>query len=193
MLEEIFKKYECDKGSSGLRGPDKNLGHGYHTVYEKYFASKRLENLNFLEVGIWKGTSHLSWIDYFPNSMIYGIDNIIRKNKNIFKKERFKYIQSSSMDKSLINKIYSQWGMIQFDFIIDDGLHTHDANRKTFNNLFQLLKPGGIYFIEDVYYELEPEKLEQLLKTLNMAGEVFHCDLRTDDSPDSYILGVIKK
>jgi len=192
MLEQIFTKYACDKGSTGLRGPNKDSGHGYHKIYEKYFESKRLEKLNFLEVGIWKGTSHMSWLDYFPNSNIYGVDTIIRNEKEIYTKERFKYIKSSSMDSGLKSRIKSAWGDIQFDFIIDDGLHTHEANRKTFENLYPFLKSGGVYFIEDVYYALEPDQLMLLLNTVDKSGKVFHFDNRTDDSPDSYIIGIVK-
>jgi ubiquinone/menaquinone biosynthesis C-methylase UbiE len=37
-----------------------------------------------------------------------------------------------------------------FDLIIDDGLHTNDANITFFSESFKFLKPNGIYIIEDV-------------------------------------------
>ena len=37
-----------------------------------------------------------------------------------------------------------------FDLIIDDGLHTNEANIKLFEESFKFLKPNGIYIIEDV-------------------------------------------
>lgn len=37
-----------------------------------------------------------------------------------------------------------------FDIIIDDGLHTEEAQYKSFYNFKELVNPGGIYVIEDV-------------------------------------------
>ena len=38
----------------------------------------------------------------------------------------------------------------QFDYIIDDGDHSPESQAKTFINAWRFLKPGGVYFIEDV-------------------------------------------
>ena len=37
-----------------------------------------------------------------------------------------------------------------FDVIIDDGLHKHAAQLKTFKNFWPLLSPEGFYIIEDM-------------------------------------------
>jgi SAM-dependent methyltransferase len=39
---------------------------------------------------------------------------------------------------------------INFDIIIDDGSHDVAHQQMTFGKLFDLLKPGGIYIIEDM-------------------------------------------
>lgn len=44
-------------------------------------------------------------------------------------------------------------GIKNFDIIIDDGLHTTDANVNLFLNSFNKLKKNGIYIIEDVYHK----------------------------------------
>jgi hypothetical protein len=41
-------------------------------------------------------------------------------------------------------------GIHNFDIIIDDGLHTANANINLFINSFNKLKNNGIYVIEDV-------------------------------------------
>ena len=40
---------------------------------------------------------------------------------------------------------------IKFDIIIDDGLHTSEGQRLTFQRLFEFVKPQGAYYIEDVW------------------------------------------
>jgi hypothetical protein len=38
----------------------------------------------------------------------------------------------------------------EFDIIIEDGLHTFEANKCFFENSCQKLKQGGVYSIEDI-------------------------------------------
>ncbi len=40
-----------------------------------------------------------------------------------------------------------------FDLIIDDGLHTNEANISFFENSFKYLKPDGMFIIEDIKNE----------------------------------------
>ena len=48
-------------------------------------------------------------------------------------------------------KIKKEWGDIKFDFMIDDGLHTPEANALTFQNFSPFLKESGIYYVEDAW------------------------------------------
>ena len=49
-----------------------------------------------------------------------------------------------------INKMWNEIKTVDFDLIIDDGLHTLEAGMTLFNNSFRFLRKGGIYIIEDV-------------------------------------------
>ena len=69
-----------------------------------------------------------------------------------------------------MNKILS--GLDKFDLIIDDGLHTMEANLRTLEIVFPYLKDGGIYVIEDVnqhddWFVDELLKDDRFLKTVN--------------------------
>ena len=59
--------------------------------------------------------------------------------------------------------MWKEIGIQNFDIIIDDGLHTTDANINLFINSFDKLKKNGIYIIEDIHH-LE---LNNIMKKLN--------------------------
>ena len=137
-LENIFKKVNCDKHL-----------HMYHNVYETFFANKVNEKINILEIGVFRGESIEAWLKYFPNATIYVIDTFERISENdikILNHKRVKWYKGDSTNLNL-NKVWNT----DFDFIIDDGSHTANSQRRTFHSLFKYLKRGGFYFIEDVF------------------------------------------
>lgn len=143
MLKDIFRKYKCDKED-----------HMYHEVYEKWFENKKDEPLNILEIGIFKGVSMDAWHEYLPNANIFGIDVFTRlKPEEVpaLKKDRVHWLKSDSTKNSVQSAIKEKWGDVKFDVIIDDGLHTPEANAKTFENLILFLKDDGVFYIEDVW------------------------------------------
>jgi rubrerythrin len=147
-LLEIFRKYDCDKGDCGYNS------HLYHLEYEKEFEKIRYENINILEVGVFRGQSLQAWLEYFPNANLHGIDIFTRVHESkidVLKHSRVKYIKGSSLEASIKDTIKKNWGDIKFDVIIDDGLHTPDANKKTFENLISFLKNTGVFYIEDAW------------------------------------------
>lgn len=150
-LIECFKKYKCDKG---LTGPKNPVGHYYHLCYEPDMEPLRNESIKILEVGIWRGTSMSAFHDYFPNAELYGIDTFGRhapREVEALKRDRTHWLKCSSMDPNIKEQMKLAWdGVTEFDIIIDDGLHTPKANQQTFNNLWSCVKPGGIYYVEDI-------------------------------------------
>ena len=106
------------------------------------------------------GASLRVWRDYFKNAQIYGAD--IDKDI-LFQEDR---IKTYYVDQLNTPSIETMWGKIRiqnFDIIIDDGLHTTDANINLFINSFNKLKKNGIYIIEDVH-SLELNNIMEKLK-----------------------------
>lgn len=139
-LKELFDKYECDKG----------YRHAYHTLYEPEFEAVRHLELNILEVGVLRGESICAWLEYFPNSLIWGLDTFERvptQDIPILSHPRVHTIQGDSQD----TKILADFGINppMFDIIIDDGEHSANAVFKTFKVLSTLLNHTGLYYIED--------------------------------------------
>jgi cephalosporin hydroxylase len=200
-MRDFFDKYECDKGKK----------HGYEAVYEPDFEPLRNKSIKILDVGVFKGASVQAWLDYFPKATVYGIDIFTRLNPEdveVLQDERVKWIKGDSMSEDIVKQIRSEWGNTKFDIIIDDGKHTPEANRLTFQNLFQFLKKGGKYYVEDVwpldimtskelghpwimskpddYNHFEYAKFENAIKD----HTVTKFDLRNSAEPDSYIIKI---
>lgn len=202
-LMEIFDKYNCDKGSRR---------HRYDRVYEPSLQHLKNQKIKILEIGILKGESLESWLDFFPNATIIGIDIFTRVPANkisILQHSRISWCNCDSISGPNDN-FRTLVSDDKFDIIVDDGLHTHDSQRKTFENFIPYLKDDGIYFIEDVWpfsSMTDQEKkhswilkhstwysdkqYSKLLSVINNYKVNFH-DLRKDYHPDTYIIEVRK-
>jgi len=143
-LRKSFDKAKSDKGSK----------HSYEKAYEENFEPLRNEPINILEIGIFRGESLAAWVDYFPNAQVYGLDTFQRiapEDIDILNHERVHWLKGDSQTLNTKLKIKQKWPDVQFDIIIDDGLHTPAANGATFENLVEFLKDDGQYFVEDVW------------------------------------------
>lgn len=134
-LDALAERYGTDKGPSD---------HNYTPLYEKYLGRHRDEPLTLLEMGVWQGASLRMWREYFPNATIVGIDN---KDRNI-------HILGVEMLFSDQDNPHLVKAMSDLDpppsVIIDDASHVSSKTIRTFQNLFPILQPGGIYVIEDL-------------------------------------------
>ena len=136
-LDNSAKVYGTDKSS------DK---HNYCVKYEKYLPFNRYDKLNILEIGVLDGKSLLTWKDYYYRSNILGID--INPDCKKYEEDRIFIEIGSQDDDKFLNKISNEYG--QFDFILDDGSHLNEHVIFSFETLFQYVKSGGIYIVEDV-------------------------------------------
>lgn len=200
-LGDLFNKY----------GADKTIKHQYDTVYEKYFEPIKNDQINILEIGVYKGSSTLALHEYFPHATLYGLDlfkRVAMEDIEPYGLERCNFIKGDStfpFDTNLTNK--------KFDLIIDDGLHTPVANAKTLKNFKSLLADDGQYFIEDVWpielmneeemnhrwvkehpFDYNKHMNKIFLKTLDTSNmKIERFDLRkTTGQPDSYIIRLTK-
>lgn len=200
-LRQIFDEHKTDKGSK----------HSYDRIYEPLFEPRRNDQINFLEIGIWKGLGMASLHEYFPNGNIYGVDIFTRINPEdvpILQEGRCSYVKGDSTKPEISSVLTREFG-VQFDYILDDGAHHPEANMLTFRHTCKFLKPGGYYIIEDVWpLELMgPKQLKHdwlvknadlysdfknqlFLNELNMSGmTITRFDNREiSGHPDSYVI-----
>jgi hypothetical protein len=135
-----------------LFGTDKWGAHWYTQHYQRYFYPLKKKRLNILEIGVGGyensgqgGESLRMWKTYFRNSQIIGIDI---HDKSRFREKRIDIHQCDQTSKEALSQLANKYG--GFDIIIDDGSHINDHVIKTFHILFPLLRPGGIYAVEDI-------------------------------------------
>lgn len=125
----------------------------YLTLYHKHFSELRKKKLNILEIGIGGydapkagGGSLRMWQNYFPNSIICGIDIY---DKKFHEDKRIKIYQGSQIDLVFLDSLAEEMG--SFDIIIDDGSHLNEHVITTFETLFPHLSTNGLYVVEDTH------------------------------------------
>lgn len=147
-LTELFNKYESDKGNKC------GVCHDYGDFYEKYLNVLKNHDVVFgLEIGIFEGASLKVFEEYFTNVFMVGLD---RDDKSYLQTPN---ISTGILDQSNENSLKSFYDHCTqnnhyFDFILDDGSHHMKDQQITLGYLFPLLKPGGIYIMEDLHTSL---------------------------------------
>lgn len=160
-LTELANQYGSDKGTIGPTA--KWSAHNYTDVYEAYLERYRNDPVTMIEIGLgvsgkaWNsfivrgrnsgGASPKMWHDYFPNARIYGIDvNECAYLDN----ERVRTFVADQGNTADLERVMQAVGNVEFDFIFDDGSHRPDHQQISLGYFFKKLKPGGLYFIEDL-------------------------------------------
>lgn len=143
-LDALALLHKTDKGSSG---------HNYCVIYERYLEEKRHVGITLLEIGVggyqYKdrgGESLRMWHDYFTQAKIVAVDVY---DKNNLELDRVKIYKGSQDDPKFLGKLIEEIGAP--DVIVDDASHVCKLTIATFEILFPLLKPGGLYICEDVH------------------------------------------
>ena len=150
-FRETFQRYGSNKGGE-WKHRNEIIRSFYADLYEEELKEKKITNL--LEIGIGQeitspGSSLRSWKALFPAAKIYGAD--INK-RVLFEEENIKTFFTDQLNKNDLNKLKKNLNNIFFDVIVDDGLHTYEANINTFEVFEDTLSKEGLYFIEDIRY-----------------------------------------
>lgn len=133
-LDSIFIKHQTDKSS---------LNHNYSPYYEMFFERLRHEPISLLELGVFSGASTRSWKEYFTKANIFGVDIVYHPELNEERVFMIEADQSKPEDRTRLAEV-------SYDIIIDDCSHRGIDQMDTFATLFQSLKNGGYYVIEDI-------------------------------------------
>lgn len=149
-LHQLLQRFGSDKHRLGF--------HQYGPTYEALFRRLKYRRVKLLEIGIGGdvddigGRSLLAWQAYFPFGVIVGCDYQDRRALATWHTRIYCCNQGSSED---LTELQMREG--PFDVIIDDGSHLNAHQILTFRTLFDSLKDGGLYIIEDVQTSFWPE------------------------------------
>ena len=163
-LDDLFIKFNSDKGSKCIWDKKIVISHNYSIYYEKYFSNFKYKKINILELGSHEGRGLAGFYYYFPNSKITGanINPFQMKSKSKRIEELFVDVSSKKILRNLASYIEGD-----LDIIIDDASHNLRDIIVSFSILFKKLKKGGTYVIEDIdqfkiFKELNPYEKQEL-------------------------------
>lgn len=150
LLKQYFDEYGSDKGRT----------HDYHLVYGALMREpSKVQSL--LEIGLGTnntdvvssmgsagnpGASLRAFRKYLPNALIFGADI---DRRVLFEDERIRTFFVDQTNLATFDELSTQIKE-PLDFIIDDGLHSPNANLTVLIFSISRLKTGGWVVIEDI-------------------------------------------
>ena len=155
-LKELYDHYGSDKAGY----------HDYHVLYGS-LLSEPASVTALLEIGLGTnnprlisnmgaggrpGASLRAFRDFLPNAQVYGADI---DRRILFEEERIRTFFVDQTDPASLTALASMIGD-DYDLIIDDGLHSPDANLAVLGFGLPKLKAGGWLVIEDIRAEALP-------------------------------------
>jgi predicted O-methyltransferase YrrM len=124
----------------------------YLRVYENLASS--FSTRSILELGVFQGGSYvfldklfnprrMSAVEISPKPLGPFLDYISRTQN------RFAHFGASQRDGEMLKEIVRGELADELDLVVDDASHTYEETKASFEVLFPLLHPGGVYVIED--------------------------------------------
>tara|TARA_Y100001968_G_C19424302_1_gene753473 strand:+ start:77 stop:841 length:765 start_codon:yes stop_codon:yes gene_type:complete len=172
LVNKKVKDFANSLGDSFKRfGSDKSIHHDYQNVYAHIIMAFH-RPLNILEIGLGShnkniashmtndfnpGGSLNAFKSLLPNSTIHGAD--IDEELIINGFEVFNIDQTKPTSFSIIKSE----GAVNYDLIIDDGLHSPNANLNTLNFALSSISSEGVVVIEDI-----PERCLPIWETVQL-------------------------
>ena len=141
-MNDLLKFYESNTRK------DLNKWKHYFDIYDENFSKFRNKKITVLEIGIFRGGSLKMWESYFGAQVkIIGVDiNPICKQ---YENNNTKIYIDDQTNENFLKSIFDE--NERPDIIIDDGGHTSNQQISSFNFLFEELKLGGVYVVEDTH------------------------------------------
>jgi hypothetical protein len=134
--------------------------------FGRFWSATSFRPRRMLEIGIWDGGSTVFWYEHLQPERLVAIDLSDREDSPYFRR----YVTARGLE----GRVLTRWRTDQsdraalrqiverdlgggLDLVIDDGSHLDAPTRASFEALFPLLPPGGLYVVEDWAWEHWPD------------------------------------
>ena len=132
----------------------------YLRVYEDLASG--FSPRSILELGIFQGGSYVFLDKLFKPRRMSAVEisskpvapllDYVSRTEN-----RFVHFGTSQCDSEMLKRIVQGELADELDLVVDDASHTYEETKASFEFLFPLLSPGGIYVIEDWSWAHHPD------------------------------------
>jgi predicted O-methyltransferase YrrM len=124
----------------------------YLRVYEELASG--FSPRSILELGIFQGGSYVFLDKLFKPRRMSAVEISPRPVAPLLQylsntENRFVHFATSQRDSEMLRRIVVDELADELDLVVDDASHTYEDTKTSFEFLFPLLHPGGIYVIED--------------------------------------------
>ena len=147
---------------------DKAYEHEYTlTFYPEHLEAIRTTATLAIEIGIWNGNSLRMWAEYFPNARLIGVDIDFSRIKSPIPRCSLRYADQSKRED--LETAFYDVENGSADLIVEDGMHTSRCQQLCFGIMFDYVRPGGRYIIEDLQTSLTwPQQQDERVTTLDL-------------------------
>jgi hypothetical protein len=130
--------------------------------FDRFWSATDFRPRRILEIGIWDGGSTAFWFEHLRPERLVAIDLRDREDSPYFRRyvtanglegRVFTRWRTDQADRAALREIVERDLGGELDLVIDDGSHLAVPTRASFEALFPLLPPGGLYIIEDWAWE----------------------------------------
>lgn len=122
----------------------------YLPFYDELFQKYRTQKINLLEIGVQNGGSLETWKNFFGDAnVLIGCDIDERCSKLQYDDQRVHVVVGDANQPEAYERITAI--SKEFDIVIDDGSHLSNDILNSFMIYFPLVKPGGIFVVEDAH------------------------------------------
>ncbi|HEX3623423.1 MAG TPA: class I SAM-dependent methyltransferase [Acidimicrobiales bacterium] len=120
----------------------------YFDIYDRHFRPFRGTDVTLVEFGVFHGGSLQMWKHYFgPRARIIGVD--VNPACKQLEEDRIEIVIGDQEDRAFLAGLRDRVGPA--DIVIDDGGHTMAQQIATFEEMFQAVRYGGVYLVEDLH------------------------------------------
>lgn len=184
-LTDLADRYGSDKGSKK---------HRYSELYQMLFLPYRTRKVSFLELGLQIGgpehgksadrpttdaPSVRMWLEFFPKGQIHGLDV---SDFSWFQEPRFSFHRCDMDTRENIRAATADM-KDAFDIVIDDASHASHHQQNGFLELFDKVKSGGLYIIEDLRWQPDVMEIPGITKTAALFQSYLKTGVFTHSDP----------